>query len=102
MDWYYFWMIKIQKKSPLLKLRSVGPSTVEDFKLIGITKISQLIGKNPNSLYDELCRISGVKHNPCVLAVFCAAVAQAENPSLPKEKKNWWYWSRLSKKNKIS
>jgi hypothetical protein len=33
----------------------------------------------------------------CCLDVFQAAVAQAKNPKLPIDKRQWWYWSRLRK-----
>jgi hypothetical protein len=32
-----------------------------------------------------------------VLDTFCCAVAQARDPGLPAEQRNWWYWSRLRK-----
>jgi hypothetical protein len=31
------------------------------------------------------------------LDVFVAAVAQAKNPELPIEQRQWWYWSKLRK-----
>jgi hypothetical protein len=37
-------------------------------------------------MYDDLCRITGVRHDPCVLDVFIAAVRfMAGGPAMP-----WW------------
>jgi hypothetical protein len=30
-----------------------------------------------------------------MMDVFSAAIAQAQDPGLPKEKRKWWYWSRI-------
>jgi len=81
----------------LKDLISVGPATLEDFKLIGIESVEQLIDSRPEFLYEELCIKSGVEHDICCLDVFKAAVAQARDPNLPKEKCNWWYWSKIRK-----
>jgi hypothetical protein len=29
--------------------------------------------------------------------VLSAAIAQAQDPDLPKEKRRWWYWSKIRK-----
>jgi hypothetical protein len=31
------------------------------------------------------------------LDVFVAAVAQARDPNLPIEQRQWWYWSKVRK-----
>jgi len=31
--------------------------------------------------------------------VFVAAVAQAKDPALPIEQRQWWYWSKIRKRN---
>lgn len=87
-------------KSDLLSLVSVGPATVEDFRQLGITSIAQLRGKSPQRLYDRLCVITGKRHDPCLLDVFHAAIAQADNPKLPAAQKQWYYWSRVRKRDK--
>jgi hypothetical protein len=81
----------------LSDLRSVGPATVEDFRALGIRSVGQLKGRDPIKLYAKLCRITGKKHDICVVDVFRCAVAQADDPDLPAEKRNWYYWSRKRK-----
>jgi len=78
-------------------LVSVGPAMVRDFKLLGIHTVAQLSRRNPERLYESLCEISGQTREICCLGVFRAAVAQAENPRLPLEQSQWWYWSRRRK-----
>lgn len=89
------------RKLELTDLVSVGRATVRDFELLGIKSVEQLRGKNADILFHELCRRTQVTHDPCVIDVFSAAIAQAENPDLPDEMKKWWYWSRLRKKIKF-
>ena len=81
----------------LRDLYSVGPATVRDLKLLGITRVEQLVGRDARELYERLGRLSGKRYDPCVLDVFSAAIAQARDPGLPAEKRRWWYWSRIRK-----
>lgn len=81
----------------LIDLRSVGKATLRDFALLGISSVEQLAAAEPEVLYDKLCKKIGTRQDPCVLDVFSAAVAQARNPKLAREQKNWWYWSRKRK-----
>jgi Pathogenicity locus len=78
-------------------LVSVGPAMVRDFKLLGIHSVAQLCRRNPEKMYEQLCKVTGQAVDVCCLDVFRAAVAQARNPRLPAEKCEWWYWSRLRK-----
>ncbi len=68
---------------------------LKDFKLLGIESVEQLAACDPAELYHRLEEITGKRQDPCVLDTFCAAVAQAKDPNLPAEQRNWWYWSRL-------
>ncbi|MGH9789559.1 MAG: helix-hairpin-helix domain-containing protein [Candidatus Acidiferrales bacterium] len=79
------------------ELGSVGPAMLRDFERLGVRSVAQLARRNPERLYEELCRRTGQSQDLCVLDTFRAAVAQARNPRLPAEQKNWWYWSRLRK-----
>jgi len=78
-------------------LISMGPAMLRDFELLGIRSVAQLGRQNPESMYAKLNRLTGRRQDPCVLDVFCAAVAQAKNPRLPAQQCEWWYWSRKRK-----
>ena len=78
----------------LQDLTSVGPAIARDFALLGIRSVAQLARRNPENLYERLCDLTGQVQDICCLDVFRAAVAQARNPALPAEQRQWWYWSR--------
>jgi pathogenicity locus Cdd1 protein len=85
------------EKRKLQDLVSVGPAIERDFEMMGICNVAQLAKQNPKKMYDKLCKLTGLRQDPCVLDTFEAAVAQAENPRLPAEKCQWWYWSKIRK-----
>lgn len=82
---------------PQSSLRSVGPATLEDLRLIGVADVPDLARRDPQALYNDLCRIKGQTVDVCCLDVFCCAVAQAQNPQLPAEQCDWFWWSRQRK-----
>ena len=75
-------------------LVSVGPKIAEDFEMLGIRSVPHLARQDPNRMYEKLSSLTGQRQDPCVLDVFCAAVAQARDRRLPAELCQWWYWSR--------
>jgi hypothetical protein len=78
-------------------LVSIGSAMLRDFDLLGIRSVAQLARQNPEKLYERLCAKTGQSVDICCLDVFSAAVAQARNPRLHSEQRNWWYWSRKRK-----
>ena len=78
----------------LSDLISVGPAMLRDFEILGVRSVSQLARRNPQGLYESLCRVAPHHQDICCLDVFRAAVAQARDPQLPIEQCQWWYWSR--------
>ena len=87
----------MKEQRRLRDLRSIGPAMLEDFEKLGITSVAQLKTRNARKLYDSLCRITGQKQDICVLDVFECAIAQARDPDLPDEQRDWFYWSRRRK-----
>jgi hypothetical protein len=81
----------------LQDLISVGPAMLRDFELLGIRSVAQLARQNPEKLYEKLCGVTKQPVDICCLDVFSAAIAQAKNPRLPAEQRQWWYWSRKRK-----
>jgi len=92
--------MKEKETRQLRDLYSVGPATVRDFELLGITRVEQLVGQDARKLYDRLCRLAGKRCDPCMMDVLSAAIAQAQDPGLPEVKRKWWYWSRIRKSHK--
>jgi hypothetical protein len=82
----------------LKDLVSVGPAMLEDFELLGIKTVAQLRRRSAQRMYQDLCSLRGQHVDPCCLDVFVAAVAQAKDPALPVEQRQWWYWSKVRKR----
>ena len=57
----------------LEKIPNVGPSIAANLRLIGVSSSQDLLGKDPYTMYDDLCHNTGVRHDPCVIDVFIAA-----------------------------
>ena len=88
----------MQKETRQLKdLVSIGPAMLEDFDLLGVHSVAQLRRRSPQRMYRELRRIKKQLIDPCCLDTFVAAVAQARDPNLPIEQRQWWYWSKVRK-----
>jgi hypothetical protein len=87
----------LPEKRRFRDLVSVGPKMERDFEMLGIRSVPQLARQDPARMYEKLCSLTGVRQDPCVLDVYCAAVAQACDPRLPAEQCQWWYWSRKRK-----
>jgi hypothetical protein len=80
--------------SRLVDLPNIGKAIASDLQTIGIDHPRKLIGKDPFVLYDELCAISGKRHDPCVLDVFISAVHFMEGGA-PRP---WWAFTDERKK----
>ena len=73
---------------------NVGPAIAADLRELGITTPAELPGRDPYALYDELCRITGQRHDPCVLDTFISAVRYMEGAP----KKPWWKYTAERKR----
>jgi hypothetical protein len=62
--------------------------------LLGIHRPGDLTGRDPLKLYQELCHVTGQRHDPCVLDVFMATVDYM-NGNPPRK---WWDYTDLRKK----
>jgi hypothetical protein len=73
----------------LTDLPNVGAATAGDLKLLGINEPSQLRGKSALSLHEQLCKITGVRHDPCMIDVFESIVHFVDGgEALP-----WWHFT---------
>jgi hypothetical protein len=73
----------------LQQIPNVGPSIAANLRLIDVLSPHDLLGKDPYTMYDALCHTTGVRHDPCVIDVFIAAVRfMAGEPSRP-----WWKYT---------
>lgn len=73
----------------LESLPNVGKATAGDFRVLGIHRPTDIIGRDAFALYDELCARTGVRHDPCCIDVFMAAVDfMSGAPAAP-----WWHYT---------
>ena len=78
--------------SDLTTIPGVGPSIAADLRRVGIQEVAELRGKNPETLYAELCRSQGKHVDRCVLYVFRCAVYFASESRHDPELLKWWNW----------
>ncbi|MBS7020884.1 MAG: TfoX/Sxy family DNA transformation protein [Firmicutes bacterium] len=79
-------------KTNLLYIPNVGIQIKKDLLSIGITCVEDLVSKNPEQLYQEVCHKKGYQEDRCLLYVFRMAVYYAEHQTYEDEKLKWWYW----------
>jgi hypothetical protein len=84
--------MKSRTPTDLERIPGVGPSIAPDLKLLGIHQIADLRGRDPQALYSELCRETGLKMDRCLLYVFRCAVYFASEPKHDPELLKWWKW----------
>ena len=78
----------------LEQIPNVGPAVAADLRQLGITAPSDLAGRDPYVMYDDLGRITGLRHDPCLLDTFIAAVRFMEG----QPKKPWWKYTAERKR----
>lgn len=78
----------------LTDLPNVGTEFARDLELLGITKPSQLAGRDPVALYDALSRTTRTRQDPCVLDTFISLTRfmDGEAPQV------WWAYTAERKK----
>ncbi len=84
-----------QTVTELTDLPNIGKAIAGDLRLVGIIHPQDLIGKNAYQLHDDLCRVTGEKHDPCVIDVFLAVIDFMEG-SKPVP---WWKFTAERKRH---
>ncbi len=83
----------------LTVIPGVGKSIACDLWRIGIKKIDDLKGQDPEELYELSNRFAGKTQDRCLLYVYRCAVYYAETPEgkQDKDKRKWWTWKDVKK-----
>jgi len=79
----------------LRDIPNIGVATENTLHTLGINEPSELVGKDPYRLYNELCRITKKQQDPCVLDVLISAVRYMEGGPAKK----WWEFTEERKKH---
>lgn len=77
----------------LLKIPGIGKTISKNLSRIGITKVEDFIGQNPEELYEKwfIEAVTPSDTDRCVLYTFREAVYYAEGGRDPQKLK-WWNW----------
>ena len=84
----------VRQIARLEDIPNIGPAIAADLRRLGITTPAELPGRDPYALYDDLCRITGQRHDPCLLDTFIAAVRFLEG----SPKRPWWKYTAERKR----
>lgn len=86
---------KVRKQLARLEdIPNIGPAVADDLRHLGINVPADLLGLNPYAMYDDLCQMTGQRHDPCLLDTFIAAVRFMEGaPKTP-----WWKYTAERKR----
>lgn len=77
----------------LRAIPNVGPAIADDLIRVGITRLEDMAGRDPDGMYGALCALDGVRHDPCMRDVFAAVVAYANG----EEARPWWAFTSARK-----
>jgi hypothetical protein len=82
-----------QTVSKLIDLPNIGKAIANDLRSLNIHHPQDLIGKDAYRLHEELCKITGKKHDPCVIDVFLAVIDFMEGG----DPAPWWKFTAQRK-----
>lgn len=76
----------------LRRIPGVGEAISRDLWQLGIRSVEELRGRDPEELYQRLCRLQGETIDRCMLYVFRCAVYFASNETHDPDRLKWWNW----------
>ena len=79
-------------RDELRRIPGVGVSIAQDLRNLGIHRVEDLRGADPQALYDRLCEQVGMKVDRCMLYVLRCAVYYASEERHDPELLKWWSW----------
>lgn len=79
-------------RGDLRQIPCVGVNMAGHLRALGIERVEQLAGRDPEALYRADCEAKGCAVDRCVLYVYRLAVYYAENEDCEPEKLKWWNW----------
>ncbi|WP_077037741.1 helix-hairpin-helix domain-containing protein [Pelomonas sp. KK5] len=77
----------------LQQIPNIGPAMAEDLRQMGLARPTDLRGRDPLTLYRQLCKLSGQRQDPCVLDTFMAAVDFMNGAAAAP----WWHYTARRK-----
>ena len=62
--------VQRDKLHQLTDLPNVGKAVAEDLRKLEINTPQDLLGRDAYAMYYELCELTGMQHDPCMIDVF--------------------------------
>lgn len=84
-------MARQSRGDELQTIPGVGPSIAADLRAVGIRRVADLRGRDPERLYARICGLKGPQDR-CLLYVFRCAVYYASTARPNPKKLLWWTW----------
>jgi hypothetical protein len=85
-------MAKAPVRDELRRIPGVGVTIAQDLRDLGIQRVEDLRGADPQALYERLMEQAGVHVDRCMLYVLRCAVYYASEPRHDPELLKWWSW----------
>ncbi len=80
----------------LTRIPGVGKATAQDLWDMGVRRVAELAGRDPEDLYRQVCVLDGGRSDRCNLYVYRCAVYFAEcevaDVAPEAERLKWWKW----------
>ncbi|MDA0183485.1 helix-hairpin-helix domain-containing protein [Solirubrobacter phytolaccae] len=74
----------------LTTIPNVGPKVAARLRRLGVERVEDLRGADPEELFERTCAMEGRQEDPCLLDTYHAAVDYATTG----EARPWWEYSR--------
>jgi Pathogenicity locus len=82
----------------LRAIPNIGPKMAAELIKLGVMRLEDAVGRDPDEMYIELCAIDAKRHDPCVRDIFAAVVSYAEGgPARP-----WWEFTPERKAQELA
>lgn len=82
-----------QHVQSLTDLPNIGKEMAKDLRLLGYIKPEDIVGASAYDMYERLCEITGVRHDPCVIDVFMSVTEFLSG----KPPRPWWEFTTSRK-----
>jgi len=82
-----------EAEARLRAIPNVGPAIASDLIKLGITRLEDVAGRDPDEMYGALCALDEVRHDPCMRDVFAAVAAYANGEAA----RPWWAFTPARK-----
>src|SRR4051794_4011216 len=82
------------KLTDLEQLPNVGPADASYLRRAGVNRPGDLVGRDPDATFDELCRVTGQRLDPYLLDTVIAAVRFMGG----EEARPWWAYTAERKR----